>query len=58
MFGFLKRQSKKQKLEKKFKQLMQEWHALSQIDRSESDKKFAEAQAIAKILNKLKHEVA
>jgi len=58
MFSFLKRKSKKEKLEEKFKKLMQEWHELSSINRSASDKKYAEAQEIAKMLSAMKHETA
>jgi hypothetical protein len=58
MFGLFKRKSQKEKLEEKFKKLMQEWHELSSINRSASDKKFAEAQNIAKILNELNNEAA
>lgn len=58
MFGIFKKKSKKEKLEEKFKKLMQEWHELSSINRSASDDKFAKAQDIAKILNELKNEAA
>ncbi len=58
MFSLFKRKSKREKLEEKFKKLMQEWHELSSINRSASDKKYAEAQEIAKILNDMKHEAA
>ena len=58
MFGLFKRKSQKEKLEEKFKKLMQEWHEVSSIDRTASDKKFAEAQDIAKIINALRNEAA
>ncbi len=58
MFSFFKKKSKKEKLEEKFKKLMQEWHELSSINRAASDKKYAEAQEIAKVLNDMKHEAA
>lgn len=58
MFGIFKKKSKKEKLEEKFKKLMQEWHELSSINRSASDQKFAEAQDIAKMLNDLNNEAA
>ncbi|WP_136483004.1 Lacal_2735 family protein [Cognatitamlana onchidii] len=57
MFKFFKKTSKKEKLEAKFKKLMQEWHELSSVNRSASDQKFVEAQNIAKVLNKLNNEV-
>lgn len=55
MFGLFKRKTKKEKLEEQFKKLMQEWHELSSINRAASDKKYAEAQDIAKLINELKH---
>ncbi|GAL69011.1 Lacal_2735 family protein [Jejuia pallidilutea] len=58
MFSFLKKKSKKEKLEEKFKKLMKEWHDLSTVNRAASDEKYAEAQEIAKILNDMKHEAA
>jgi hypothetical protein len=51
MFRFFKKKSKKEKLEEKFKKLMQEWHELSSVNRAASDEKYAEAQEIAKLLN-------
>lgn len=58
MFSFLKKKSKKEKLEEKFKKLMQEWHELSSINRAASDKKYAEAQEVSKVLNDMKNEAA
>ncbi|XMO85527.1 Lacal_2735 family protein [Algibacter sp. AS12] len=58
MFGLFKKKSKKEKLEDKFKKLMNEWHSLSSINRSASDDKYAEAQEIAKQINLLKNEAA
>lgn len=58
MFNFFKKKSEKEKLEEKFKKLMQEWHDLSSINRAVSDKKFAEAQKIADQLNSMKDEAA
>lgn len=58
MFSFFKKKSEKEKLEEKFKKLMQEWHDLSSINRAASDKKFAEAQKIADQLNSMKDEAA
>ncbi|RED48249.1 Lacal_2735 family protein [Seonamhaeicola aphaedonensis] len=58
MFKLFKRKSKREKLEEKFKKLMQEWHKLSSINRAASDKKYAEAQKIAQILYNMKHEAA
>lgn len=58
MFGLFKKKSQVEKLEEKFKKLMTEWHALSSINRSASDEKYAEAQAVAELINTLKNEVA
>lgn len=46
MFGLFKRKSKKEKLEEKYHQLLQEAHRLSQSDRMASDLKRAEAEAL------------
>ncbi|TYA78401.1 Lacal_2735 family protein [Seonamhaeicola marinus] len=58
MFGIFKRKTEKEKLEQKFKKLMQEWHSLSSVNRAASDKKYAEAQKIAAYLHKLNHETS
>ena len=57
MFELFKKKSKIEKLQEKFKKLMQEWHSLSTVNKSASDNKYAEAQNIAKQINKLKNEV-
>lgn len=44
MFGLFK--SKKEKLQERYAQLLNESHRLSIINRARSDKKFAEAQEI------------
>ena len=53
MFGLFKKQSKVDKLQKQYEKLMAEWHRLSTINRSESDKKYAEAEAILKQIEAL-----
>ncbi|WP_248723239.1 Lacal_2735 family protein [Seonamhaeicola sp. ML3] len=58
MFKIFKRNSKREKLEKKVKRLLKEWHELSSINRKESDKKYAEAQEILAYLNKTNHEIS
>lgn len=58
MFNLFKRKSQKEKLELKFRSLMREWHKLSSVNRKASDKKYAEARIIAKLLGELKNEVA
>lgn len=46
MFGLFKTKSEAEKLQIKYEELMKEWHRLSSINRSESDKKYSEAQNI------------
>lgn len=58
MFGLFKKKSKIEKLEEKFKKLMQEWHKLSTINRSASDQKYVEAQLIGEQINALRNEAA
>lgn len=53
MFKLFKKKTKLEKLEDKYKQLMKEWHALSSINRSESDKKYAEAELVSKQIEQL-----
>ncbi|QFZ53641.1 Lacal_2735 family protein [Oceanihabitans sp. IOP_32] len=55
MFGLFKRPSEAEKLQKKYEKLMKEWHALSTVNRAESDKKYAEAEVIAKQIENLKN---
>jgi hypothetical protein len=54
MFGLFRKKTEVEKLQEKFSKLMQESHKLSTINRSESDKKYAEADAIAKQIETLK----
>lgn len=54
MFGLFKKKTEVEKLQEKYEKLMKEWHALSSTNRSESDKKYAEAEAIAKQIELLK----
>lgn len=46
MFGFFKKKSKLEKLQQKYEQLMKEAFDLSKTNRTESDKKYAEAEKI------------
>jgi archaellum component FlaC len=46
MFGIFKKKSELEKLQDHYKKLMAEWHTLSNINRSKSDEKYAEAQEI------------
>ena len=46
MFGLFKRKSKKEKLREKYTSLLKEAFHLSKINRSQSDKKYAEADEV------------
>ncbi len=46
MLGLFKKKPKLDVLQKKYEQLMSEWHKLSSIDRAKSDEKYAQAQKI------------
>jgi len=56
MFGLFKKVSEVDKLQKKYEKLMKEWHTLSTTNRSESDKKYAEAEQIQKQIEVLKQQ--
>jgi hypothetical protein len=51
MFGLFKKKSEKEKLEDEYTKLLKETHRLSTINRAESDKKAAEADAVAKLID-------
>lgn len=53
MFGLFKKTSKKEKLSKKYKALMSEYHKLSTTDRKAADMKMAEAEEILKEIEQL-----
>ncbi len=53
MFGLFKKKSELEKLQEQYNKLMKDWHALSSINRAESDKKYAEAEEIAKKIEQL-----
>ena len=53
MFGFFKKKSKKEQLNKKYKQLLEESFRLSTIDRKASDAKRAEAEEVLKEMEQL-----
>ncbi|WP_034040403.1 Lacal_2735 family protein [Wocania ichthyoenteri] len=54
MFGLFKKKTEVEKLQEKYEKLMKEWHTLSSINRSESDKKYEEAEVIAKQIENFK----
>lgn len=53
MFGLFKKKSEREKLADKYNKLMQEAFELSKVNRTESDKKYAEADAIQNKLESL-----
>ena len=55
MFGIFKTKSKVEKLQKRYNKLMSQWHKVSKINRSESDKIYAEAQ---EVLNEIESLIA
>ncbi|WP_452220917.1 Lacal_2735 family protein [Lacinutrix salivirga] len=56
MFGLFKKKTKTEKLQEKYNKLMEEWHKLSNINRAESDKKYAEANAVLEEIELLKNK--
>lgn len=54
MFGLFK--SKEDKLNDQYQKLLKEAHRLSTINRTESDKKVAEAEEVLKQIDQLKSE--
>lgn len=55
MFGFFKKTTELERLQKKYETLMADWHKLSKTNRAESDKKYAEAQKISDQIDTLKN---
>jgi len=53
MFGLFKKKSEVEKLQEKYKKLMKEAFELSKSNRSASDAKYAEADAIQKQIDTL-----
>ncbi len=51
MFEFFKKKSQIEVLQDKYARLLKEAHALSTSNRAESDKKVAEAEEIAKVID-------
>ncbi|EAZ79320.1 Lacal_2735 family protein [Algoriphagus machipongonensis] len=56
MFGIFKKKSKIEVLEEKYKKLQQESYKLSTVNRTESDKKLAEAEEVIKEIELLKKQ--
>ncbi len=53
MFGLFKKRSEKEKLTENYNKLMQEAYELSKINRTASDNKYAQADAVLKKLDSL-----
>tara|TARA_R110002072_G_scaffold22432_1_gene78689 strand:- start:12949 stop:13125 length:177 start_codon:yes stop_codon:yes gene_type:complete len=56
MFGLFKKKSKEEVLQEKYKKLLKESFDLSKTNRSASDKKQAEAQAVLDEIDALKSQ--
>jgi hypothetical protein len=54
MFGLFKKKSEKEQLQEQYEKLMKESFQLSTTNRSQSDAKAAEAEAVIKKLERLK----
>ena len=54
MFNIFKPKSPIDKLNSQYDKLIKEWHRLSTINRTESDKKYAAAQEVLNQIDKLK----
>ncbi|TNF41695.1 MAG: Lacal_2735 family protein [Cytophagales bacterium] len=53
MFGLFKKKTEKEKLQETYKKLLSEAHKLSHSNRTAADKMMAEAEEIAKKIEKL-----
>lgn len=53
MFGLFKKKSEKEQLQSRYKKLMEEAYKLQSVNRSQSDEKYAEADAILKQIDAL-----
>ncbi|WKN43633.1 Lacal_2735 family protein [Tunicatimonas pelagia] len=58
MFGLFKKKDPLEKLQDKYRKLLAESHTLSQRDRRAGDEKMAEAEEVAKEIDRLKSEGA
>jgi hypothetical protein len=56
MFGLFRKKSEKEKLEEKYRKLMEESFHLSKSNRAAGDAKFAEAEAIMKQIEQLENK--
>lgn len=53
MFGLFKKKTEKEKLNNKYRKLMEEAHRLSHSNRKAADNKYAEAEAVARKIEKM-----
>lgn len=56
MFGLFKKKSEVEKLQEKYKKVMEEAYKLQTINRSDSDQKYLEADNILKMIDRLKEK--
>lgn len=56
MFGLFKKKSPVEKLEERYRKLLEESYQLSRIDRTKGDAKMAEADAVLKEIEALKNQ--
>ncbi len=54
MFGLLKRKTAEEKLQAKYKKLLEESYKLSHTNRAASDQKVAESEAVLKQIEKIR----
>ena len=54
MFGLFKKKTEIEKLQEKYKKLMEEGFKLQSINRSDSDQKYLEADQVLKEIEKIK----
>lgn len=57
MFGLFKKKSNIEKLQEKYKQLMEEAFKLQSVNRSDSDQKYLEADTILKKIELLQNKL-
>ncbi len=58
MFGLFKKKSQIEKLQETYKKTLEQYHKISQINRTEADKLMAEADEIGKKIDELKKQQA
>lgn len=56
MFGLFKKKTKEEQLQEKYKKLMKEAFDLSTVNRTQSDQKYAEADAVMTEIEALRNQ--